>query len=56
MSAQRADLLAALPLAQACALLDVGRGSYYRAQAPREAEAGEGATANPDPGEAAHVR
>ncbi len=42
-------------MAQACALLDVGRGSYYRAQAPREAEAGEGATADPDPGEAAWV-
>ncbi len=32
-----------------------GRGAYHRAQAPREAEAGEGATADPDPGEAAWV-
>lgn len=31
MIAQSADLLAQLPLADACALLEVGRGSYYRA-------------------------
>lgn len=29
-----ADLLRALPLAQACAVLELGRGGYYRAAAP----------------------
>lgn len=33
MIAQSADLLAQLPLTDACALLEVGRGSYYRATA-----------------------
>jgi putative transposase len=42
------DLLAQLPLAQACALLELGRGSYYRQRGARVPE-----VALPDPAETA---